>query len=136
MEGLLTDRCVHAGIRSTLDSEKDIETDIDSGFAIIPAMDILKKGGIEAIISRIREILPRDGPVYVSLDVDSLDPAFAPGTAGPVAGGWTSREVLQIIIDGLAGINVVAVDVVEVLPALDNAEITAIAAADFAFEVS
>jgi len=83
----------------------------------------------------IRAVVPRDGPVYVSLDIDSLDPAFAPGTAGPAAGGWTTREVVQIVIDALKGLDIVGVDVVEVLPALDSAEITAIAAAELTFEL-
>jgi len=83
----------------------------------------------------IRAVVPRDGPVYMSLDIDSLDPAFAPGTAGPAAGGWTTREVVQIVIDALKGLDIVGVDVVEVLPALDSAEITAIAAAELTFEL-
>ena len=136
MEGLLSDTCVHAGIRSSLDSEKDLETDADSGFTIIPAADMLKKEGVQGVIESIRRIVPHNKPVYVSLDIDSLDPAFAPGTAGPAAGGWTTREVIQIVIDGLKGLNIVGVDVVEVLPGMDSAEITAIAAAELTFEVS
>lgn len=109
--------------------------DAKSGFKMIPASDILKKDGIQGIIDEIRRSVPHDKPVYVSLDIDSLDPAFAPGTAGPAAGGWTTREVIQIIIDALAGLNIVGVDVVEVLPGMDSSEITAIAAAELTFEV-
>ncbi|KAF2496094.1 arginase family protein [Lophium mytilinum] len=116
MEGLLTSKNVHAGIRST--------------------SDMLKRDGVWAITDKIRAVVPHDEPVYVSLDVDSLDPAFAPGTAGPASGGWTPREIIQIIIDGLKGLNIVGVDVVEVLPSYDNAEITGIAAAEFTIEVS
>lgn len=134
-EGLLTNHSIHAGIRSTLDSAADIDTDRDSGFTIIPASDMLTIG-VEGVIHRIWETVPRSDPVYVSLDVDSLDPAFAPGTAGPASGGWTPREVIQIIIDGLRGYNIVGIDVVEVLPGMDSAEITGIAAAEFVFEVS
>lgn len=135
MEGLLTDTCVHAGIRSSLDSAQDLVTDAKSGFTIIPAWEMLRKDGIQGIINCIRNVINLDKPVYVSLDVDSLDPAFAPGTAGPSAGGWTPREVIEIIVEALKGMNIVGVDVVEVLPGMDTAEITAIAAADFTFEV-
>ncbi|KAF2804800.1 Arginase/deacetylase [Mytilinidion resinicola] len=136
MEGLLTTKNVHAGIRSSLDSEKDLELDAEMGFTIIPASDMLKRDGVWGVIDKIRAVVPHDEPVYVSLDVDSLDPAFAPGTAGPASGGWTPREVIQIIIDGLEGLNIVGVDIVEVLPSYDNAEITGIAAAEFTIEVS
>ncbi|KAF7196760.1 putative agmatinase 1 [Pseudocercospora fuligena] len=135
MEGLLTNRSVHAGIRSSLDSAKDIDLDEDMGFTIIPASAMLEQG-VYGVIERIRQEVPQDGsPVYVSLDVDSLDPAYAPGTAGPAAGGWTTREVIQIVIEALQGLNVNGVDVVEVLPATDIAEITAIAAAELTIEV-
>lgn len=68
--------------------------------------------------------------------MEVLDPAFAPGTAGPASGGWTPREIIQLIIEALPGFNVVAADVVEVLPALDQAEITGITAAEMSFVVS
>jgi len=135
LEGLLTDTCVHAGIRSSLDSANDLVIDAESGFTIIPASDMLKRAGVQGVIDNIRKILPHEEPVYVSLDIDSLDPAYAPGTAGPAAGGWTTREVIQIIVDGLEGLNIVGVDVVEVLPGMDSAEITAIAAAELTFEL-
>ncbi|KAK6381508.1 hypothetical protein LTS17_004566 [Exophiala oligosperma] len=135
MEGLLTESNVHAGIRSSLDSERDMELDESLGFTTIPASDILKRDGVWGVIDKIRAAVPHDEPVYVSLDVDSLDPAFVPGTAGPASGGWTPREIIQIIIDGLDGLNIVGVDVVEVLPALDQAEITGIAAAEFTIEL-
>jgi agmatinase len=138
MEGLLTpSQNVHAGIRSSLDSEKDIELDADMGFAIIPAWEMLNRDGVWGVIDKIRASAPQNGePVYVSLDVDSLDAAFVPGTAGPASGGWTPREIIQIIIDGLEGLNIVGVDVVEILPSLDQSEITGIAAAEFTIEVS
>lgn len=135
LEGLLTDTCVHAGIRSTLNSGEDMVTDAKSGFTTIPASEILKRDGVYGVIEQIRKIVPRGKPVYVSLDVDCLDPAFAPGTAGPASGGWNTREVIQIIIDALEGLDIVGVDVVEVLPAMDSAEITAVAAAEFTFEL-
>ncbi|KAH8649571.1 Ureohydrolase [Ilyonectria robusta] len=136
MEGLLAkDSSVHAGIRSTLNSAADIELDSKLGFSIIPASAMLREGGLRAVIDGIRSVVPRDNPVYVSLDVDVLDPAYAPGTAGPASGGWTPREVIQIIIEALAGLDIVGVDVVEVLPGMDTSEITGVAAAEFAFEL-
>jgi len=75
-------------------------------------------------------------PVYVSVDIDALDPAFAPGTGTPEPGGLTSRELLAVL-RGLAGagLNVVAGDVVEVCPAYDVANITALAAAAAAYDL-
>lgn len=135
MEGLLTDHSVHAGIRSSLDSEADLHIDAQVGFTIIPASAMLKPDGLHQVIEHIRSIVPHDGPVYLSLDVDCLDPAFAPGTAGPASGGWTPREVIQILIEALRGLNIVGVDVVEVIPGLDHAEVTGIMAAEMTFEV-
>ena len=75
-----------------------------------------------------------DAPVYVSVDIDVLDPAHAPGTGTPEAGGMTSRELLHCLRN-LVGVNVVGADIVEVAPAYDHAEITGIAAAHVAYEL-
>ena len=75
-----------------------------------------------------------DRPTYVSLDIDVLDPAYAPGTGTPEAGGLTSRELLNIL-RAFSGLNLVGADVVEVSPAYDHAEITGIAAAHAAYEL-
>ena len=74
-----------------------------------------------------------DAPVYLSFDIDGLDPAFAPGTGTPVAGGVASWQGLEFI-RGLEPLNLVGMDLVEVSPAYDHAEITAIAAASMAFD--
>ncbi|SKY00088.1 agmatinase [Mycobacteroides abscessus subsp. abscessus] len=74
------------------------------------------------------------GPVYVSVDIDVLDPAHAPGTGTPEAGGLTSRELLHTL-RALAGLQVVGADIVEVSPSYDHAEITGIAAAHVAYEL-
>jgi len=76
----------------------------------------------------------RRGPIYLSLDIDVLDPAHAPGTGTPEAGGLTSRELLGIL-RGLAGVPVAGADVVEVSPAYDHAEMTSVAAAHVCFEL-
>jgi agmatinase len=80
--------------------------------------------------------LPRieDRPVYVSVDIDVLDPAFAPGTGTPEAGRLTSRELLAVL-RAFAGANLVGADLVEVAPAYDHAEITGIAASHVAYEL-
>jgi agmatinase len=72
--------------------------------------------------------------VYVSIDIDVLDPAFAPATGTPEAGGMTSRELLAIL-RGMNGLNIVGADVVEVSPSYDHAEVTAVAAANVAYEL-
>jgi agmatinase len=75
-----------------------------------------------------------DAPVYVSIDIDVLDPAFAPGTGTPEAGGLTSRELLGVL-RGLAGVRLVGADIVEVSPPYDTAEVTAVAASHAAYEL-
>ena len=102
------------------------------GFEIVSAMDVLDDGR-QAIADRIRDRLG-DAPVYVSIDIDVLDPAFAPGTGTPEAGGLTSRELLGIL-RGLAGVHLVGADIVEVAPPFDHAEVTAVAASHVAYEL-
>ena len=75
-----------------------------------------------------------DLPVYLSIDIDVLDPSFAPGTGTPEAGGLSSRELLRVL-RGLTNLNLVSGDLVEVSPAYDHAEITALAAATVIFDV-
>lgn len=76
-----------------------------------------------------------DRPVYLSIDIDSIDPAFAPATGTPETGGWSTRE-LRTILRGLDGLKIISADLVEVAPAYDtNAELTTMAAADVLFEV-
>jgi agmatinase len=89
--------------------------------------------GVRAVIAKAREVVG-DGPVYVSFDVDSLDPAFAPGTGTPEVGGLTPREVLAIL-RGLAGIDIIGGDVVEVAPQYDANTTTAQVAAQMLFEL-
>ncbi len=88
---------------------------------------------MSGILERVRARVG-DRPVYVSIDIDVLDPAFAPGTGTPEAGGITSRELLTII-RGLAGLKIVGCDIVEVAPAYDHAQITGIAAAHVMYDL-
>jgi agmatinase len=129
---LLEDRATHVGIRGPLFTRQDLVDDERFGFAIVSAMD-LESQGIGGAVERIRARLG-DAPVYVSVDIDVLDPAAAPGTGTPEAGGLTSRELLGIL-RGLAGLNIVSADLVEVAPAYDHAEITSMAASHVAYEL-
>jgi agmatinase len=129
---LLEDRSIHLGIRGPLFSPADLLDDASFGFRIVTALEILSDG-IDAVAGRIRERVA-DAPVYVSIDVDALDPAFAPGTGTPEAGGITSRELLGIL-RGLRGLDLAGADIVEVAPAYDHAEITAVAASHVAYEL-
>jgi agmatinase len=132
-EGLLReDHSMHVGIRGPLFAPDDLVDDARFGFAIVGAMD-LEELGIAGVIAQADERLG-DAPVYVSIDIDVLDPSHAPGTGTPEAGGLTSRELLGIL-RGLKGTNVVGADIVEVAPAYDHAEITCMAASHVAYEL-
>lgn len=129
---LLEDHAVHVGIRGPLYARGDLADDERFGFAIVTAMD-LEEVGIAGAVERIRERVG-DAPVYVSVDIDVVDPGMAPGTGTPEAGGLTTREVLGIL-RGLAGLRVVSADIVEVSPPYDQGEVTALAASHVAYEL-
>ena len=132
-EGILAlDSSAHVGIRGPLYAATDLTDDRKLGFSIVTTVDIAKRGVDEAI-DRVRTRVG-NAPVYVSIDIDVLDPAHAPGTGTPEPGGLTTRE-LQLILRGLDGVNLVGADVVEVSPAYDHAEITALAAANVVYEL-
>ena len=91
--------------------------------------------GIDAVIAEsTRAVLAAYNPVYLTFDIDCLDPSYAPGTGTPVCGGLTSHQAMSIL-RGMQGINVVGMDVVEVAPAYDIGEITALAASHIAMEM-
>jgi agmatinase len=132
-EGLfLPDTSVHVGIRGPVYAEQDLTDDAGLGFEIVTAMEP-ETSGVAGVVQRIRDRVG-SAPLYLSIDIDVLDPAHAPGTGTPEAGGLTSRELLGIL-RGLAGLPVVGADVVEVSPAYDHAEVTAIAAAHVGYEL-
>jgi agmatinase len=132
-EGLFSEEhSMHVGIRGPLYAPSDLEEDAELGFAAVSAMEI-ERIGIDGVVAAIRERV-QDQLLYVSIDIDVLDPAHAPGTGTPEAGGFTSREVLGIL-RGLAGMPLVGADVVEVAPAYDHAEMTAVAAAHICYEL-
>jgi len=132
-EGLIDAmRSIHIGIRGPLYADTDLADSERLGYSTIPCTDY-DRIGVEGVISAMRERL-QEGPVYVSVDIDVLDPAAAPGTGTPEAGGLTSRELLATL-RGLAGLAIVGADIVEVAPAYDHAEVTGIAAAHVGYEL-
>jgi agmatinase len=132
-EGLLdTDALSHVGIRGPLYTENDLADDARMGFGIVTSMDVMHRGVAEVVAGLRARIGSR--PLYVSIDIDVLDPAHAPGTGTPEAGGLTSRELLAIL-RGLAGMRLVSADVVELSPAYDHAELTTVAASHVAYEL-
>jgi agmatinase len=132
-EGLIDQRhSMHIGIRGPLYDRGDLADTARLGFDTVHSVEI-EEIGVPGVVRRMRERLG-DAPVYVSVDIDVLDPAHAPGTGTPEAGGMTSRELLGVL-RALSGLQVVGADIVEVSPAYDHAEITGIAAAHVGFEL-
>ena len=129
---LLKERSAHVGIRGSLYSADDLADDAELGFTIVHAREFHTTPFAE-IVERIRTRVG-DAPLYISIDIDVLDPAHAPGTGTPEAGGLTSRELLELL-RGLRDTNLVGGDVVEVAPAYDHASITAVAAAHCAYDL-
>ena len=117
-------RSVQVGMRT--------HNDETHGFQVLDAR-WLHENGVEACIARLRDRVG-DSKCYVSFDVDFLDPAYAPGTGTPVVGGFDTNTALQLI-RGLAGLDIVGMDVVEVSPPYDHSELTALAAASVAQEL-
>jgi agmatinase len=125
-EGLIDkDKSIQVGIRTNYQSE-------NHGFTVINAMQA-NDLSVDTIVQTIKDTVG-DLPVYLTFDIDCLDPAFAPGTGTPVCGGLTTDKVLKIL-RALQGINIVGMDVVEVAPAYDNSELTALAAATIGLEL-
>ena len=123
-------RVVQIGIRGS--AEYLWEFSYDSGMTVIHAEEI-DRIGIASVIETARQVVG-DGPTYLTFDIDSLDPAFAPGTGTPEVGGLSTREA-QAILRGMQGANIVAGDVVEVAPQYDATTNTAQAAGQMLFEI-
>ncbi|MFF8604520.1 agmatinase [Streptomyces sp. NPDC015346] len=133
-EGILdTEALSHVGTRGPLYGKQDLTDDEKMGFGIVTSADIYRRGADE-VADQLRQRIG-NRPLYISIDIDCLDPAHAPGTGTPEAGGMTSRELLEIL-RGLSSCNLVSADVVEVAPAYDHAEITAVAASHTAYELT
>ena len=131
-EGLIdTSAYLQIGIRGPTSGTNDIEQALKLGAQIIKIGQAFEIG-IPAVLQEIRKVMG-ERPVYVSLDIDALDPAYAPGTGTPEVGGFNSFQMLQLV-RGLRGLNLVGFDLVEVSPPYDHSEITSILAANLTFE--
>jgi len=128
-EGLIRNTSIHAGIRAPVVRPKgDVRNDLRCGFEMVKARAI-DRLGVAGIIDKLKSRVAGT-KVYISVDIDVLDPAFAPATGTAEVGGWSTRELLSIL-DGLEGLDVVGADVVEVAPIYDNpGETTVLAAAE------
>lgn len=132
-EGIIdTEALSHVGTRGPLYGKKDLEDDRRFGFGIVTSADVYRQG-VDEVVAKLRGRIG-DRPLYISIDVDVMDPAHAPGTGTPEAGGITSRELLEIL-RGFRGLNLIGADVVEVAPAYDHAEITGVAASHLAYDL-
>ena len=129
---LLPDGSTHVGIRGPLYDAQDLVDDARFGFSVVRASDF-DRLGVAEVVGRVRE-RAGDAPIYLSIDIDVLDPSAAPGTGTPEIGGFTSRELLALL-RALPGDQIVAADVVEVSPPYDHAEITSLAAATVIYDV-
>ncbi len=132
-EGLVdAKRVIQVGLRGSRFDENDIQYGYDVGYSII-TMDEYEAMGRAAAIERIDQVLG-DGPVYISLDIDGLDPAFLPGTGVPEIGGLTPRDA-QVILRSLQGRELVGADISEISPLHDPTGITCITVANLMFEM-
>jgi agmatinase len=122
---------VQFGIRGPVYSAEDFAFGEVHGVTVVRAEEI-HRDGVEAALSRMESV--RGHNVYVSFDIDSVDPAYAPGTGTPEVGGLTSAQTLALL-RGLAGLKIVAFDIVEVSPPYDQSGITAMLAANVLFEL-
>ena len=132
-EGLLNPkRTIQIGIRGAQNSEESWHGSEDAGIRVM-YMEEFTSLGIEATLDEVRGVVGQ-GPTYVSFDIDSLDPAFAPGTGTPEIGGLTPIQA-QALIRGLAGLRLIGGDVVEVSPPFDPTGNTALVAATMLYEI-
>jgi len=133
-EGLIDPaRTVQLGLRGSRFVPEDIRFGYDHGFTMIPMDDYEGMGRVRAI-ETIRSTL-EGGPVYITIDIDGLDPSFCPGTAVPEIGGITPRDT-QKILQGLMGLDIIGADICEVAPCYDPTGITSVTAANLMFELT
>jgi agmatinase len=126
-----TDAYIQIGIRGSTSGRDDLSEARTMGAHIINIDEVFETG-IPSVIRKVHAAVA-DRPVYVSLDIDSVDPAFAPGTGTPEVGGLSSYQMLQLV-RGLQGLRIVGYDLVEVSPPYDHGDITSILAANLVFE--
>jgi agmatinase len=122
---------IQIGLRGSIYSEEHLNIPKDLGFEIITT-EKMKEIGLKQVIEMIKSRIGKT-KVFLTFDIDFVDPAYAPGTGTPEVGGFTSGEALKLV-RGLEGLNFIGFDLVEVLPAFDSAEITALLAANITYE--
>lgn len=123
---------MHVGIHGSINDYDEIDADRKLGYLTIFG-DEFQRIGVAGVIEKIRNRVGNH-PVYLSIDIDVVDPAFAPGTGTPEPGGMSSRELLSCL-QGLSGLEIIAGDIVEVNPSYDHAQITAQLGATLAYEI-
>jgi len=128
---LLVDNSIQVGLRGSIYSPEHLDIPKDLGFEVITTQEV-REIGIKEVTKRIYDRI-RQTKVFISFDIDFVDPAFAPGTGTPEVGGFTSSEAIELV-RGLKGLNFVGFDLVEVLPAFDPSEITALLASNIIYE--
>lgn len=127
---------MHVGLRTRISGNgwDDFNEDNEVGFKRIFADELIDSEGLKGVVQKVLDTLPKDKPIYISVDIDVLDPSAAPGTGTMEVGGMTSRELIYILRK-LKGLNIVGADVVEVSPPFDIADITVTAGAQIAYEL-
>ncbi len=131
-EGLIdTSAYFQIGIRGPTAGPQDYDDAKRLGARMVTIEEAFSRG-VASILDEVHRVIDRK-PTYVTLDIDAVDPAFAPGTGTPEVGGFSSHQMLQLV-RGLSGLNLVGFDLVEVSPAYDPAQITSILAANLVFE--
>jgi len=130
-EGLIREgEYMQIGIRGPVSGENDYADAKELGARIVTIHEVMEKG-VKEVLREVHERMK--GPLYVSIDIDSVDPAYAPGTGTPEVGGLSSYQLLQLV-RGLHGLDLIGFDLVEVSPPYDHGDITAILASNIAFE--
>ena len=130
-ELLLVDHSIQVGMRGSIYSRDSLDDARKLGFEVVTSVEAQEQGMgemIQRIVNRVG-----DERVFVTFDIDFVDPAFAPGTGTPEVGGFTSREALQVV-RGLKGLNLIGFDLVEVLPQYDPSQVTALLGANIVYE--
>jgi agmatinase len=130
-EGLVdTGASIQIGMRGPTDAPDDLRRSLELGYHMVTGEELWELG-VEGTIARVHEVVR--GPAYLSVDIDVADPAYAPGTGTPEVGGLTSRQLITLV-RGLAGLDLVGMDLVEVAPPYDHGEITSLLAANLVYE--
>ena len=130
-ELILVDHSIQLGMRGSTYSRDSLNDSRNLGFDLVTSVEV-QEIGIDSLTQRIRDRV-RDSKTFVTFDIDFVDPAYAPGTGTPEVGGFTSREALRFV-RGMKGLNLIGFDIVEILPQYDPAQITALLAANIAYE--